>query len=215
MASVQPKPNGPLTRISGAPVLVTQRLVKWRVVTTRGGKHFLFFLELEEHLPGSEVRRGIIELCRAETTMPASIDWHCLRGPVAEAAILDVEHDAELNGPGPHRVVLNGQKLHAGLTEGCRDPSAFQTSTNFTALHARFVVGALPSAEVGPKAILIVYRLTCFGMALVVIAVLLLVSLPGLLVGILTTRADLGISVSGAVAAALVVVKFGIWLAKK
>ena len=112
-------------------------------------------------------------------------------------------------------MVLNGQKLHAGLTEGCRDPSALQTSTNFTALHAEFVVGALPSAEAGPKVILIVYRLTCFGMALVVIAVLLLVSLPGLLVGILTIRADLGISVSGAVAAALVVAKFGIWLAKK
>ena len=90
MASVQPKPNGLLTRIPGAPVLVTKRFVKWRVVTTRGGKHFLFFLELEEHLPGSEVIRSIVELCRSETMLPASIDWHCLRGPVVEAAILDV-----------------------------------------------------------------------------------------------------------------------------
>ena len=89
MASVQPKPNGPLTRIPGAAVLVTQRFVKWRVVTMRGGKLFLFFLEFEEYLLGSEVIRSIIELCRSETMLPASIDGHCLRGPVVEAAILD------------------------------------------------------------------------------------------------------------------------------
>ncbi|KAI0467184.1 hypothetical protein F4859DRAFT_495367 [Xylaria cf. heliscus] len=194
-----------------------RKTVKWRIITERHGKHHLYYLETEENLPGSVVMSHIIGLCDVEAALPTfASHWHWIRRPVINTAVIEGIPDPEAQGP--QRVALTSHAIHHGLTECCRDPMGFVSLDAFATLHPEFVVCAtLPIAgnEGGLKAMFLRHELTRTGMALVIGLMLLIVVLPGLLVGCLTGRADLGVGVAGAMAAVVGCIKLGDWMRKK
>ncbi|KAI1124893.1 hypothetical protein F5Y10DRAFT_19785 [Nemania abortiva] len=184
-----------------------RKIVRWRIVTERHGRHYLHYLETDENLAGSALMRLIVGLCDAEAALPTFVNW--MRHPVIETAIIEGTPDPEAQEP--QRVALTSHTINNGLTKCCRDPTGFVSLDAFATLHPEFV--ANNSGE--PKAMLVRHELTHAGMALVISLALLIVVLISLLVGFLTGHASFGISIAGVVAALAVFAKLGSWMRKR
>jgi len=105
-------------------------------------------------------------------------------------------------------VVVTDQTIHRGLTEVYRDSDGFNSSTRFAMLHPEFAIGGTAaSGDGGQRAMLVRRELKWVGVVLVAFLVLLVVVVPGLLVGFLTAQPGWGITVSGVVAGLLGSVK--------
>ncbi|TRX87713.1 hypothetical protein FHL15_011395 [Xylaria flabelliformis] len=73
-----------------------RKTVKWRIVTERHGKYYLYYFEVEENLPGSMVMHHIVELCSREAALHTFVfRWHWIRRPVIDTAVLEGIPDPE------------------------------------------------------------------------------------------------------------------------
>lgn len=66
------------------------KLVKWRIVIDRSGKHYLYFSELDKSLSGPEVMRHIMTLYHQEAVSFATKCWHLFHIPVIDTVELEM-----------------------------------------------------------------------------------------------------------------------------
>lgn len=95
-------------------------------------------------------------------------------------------------------VFVSGQHCDHALTSALRRPNTLSSAINFIADHQTFAVGGDSPA---PRAILLRRELTDTGIVLLATAVVLIIVGPGVILGVLTKQAELGIGLSAAIAA--------------
>ncbi|KAF8857465.1 hypothetical protein BDZ45DRAFT_803341 [Acephala macrosclerotiorum] len=181
------------------------REVHWRlVVEKRGGKLYLNGLKLCFEDDGPTVMRKLQEQYHDIVSKTPYALWDkfpILWNPVVGTATLSTNSSTDLEAqPGAPQIFVTRRKFQAELTAAFHDPELLSGALNFAKENDRFSDGS-HGGRARKEVLMISLRINRVMMALVSLLNIVVCLGTGILVGVVTRRADLGVAVTSAIAA--------------